>query len=435
MAGLAAALSLASAVAEARPGKASEPETPPSEAAPSWAKSFPHDPRLYVGIGRGDKRAHPRDYRERAQAAALAQISREISVRLKAENTSTLSEDGSGRTETFDQKITASSGNELTGYELADVHETETHYWVLYTLDKETFQRSLDERERRFGAWLDREAAAVESELAERRLLKAMDRYAKVAAKYASAYAGDPLIRNRSADIPSRFTALGEKIASASQGLELASGASEWILDYREMVASKRPPTVDLFLRDGRTGEKWVGPLPVSLSHLRLPGRPPCPMETGDGGSLDLASAFLGCGLPPGPWRVTWKGRDGLPLHVDVKATLIPMDISVRISGKAAEAGNLRAGLETELADGHGLYYNILPARESLPSLDIQIREVSLDSLEGMYFTSIRGAARYPGMAGYSGIQGKAGHADRHRSQARALRDFSRQVTALRLSY
>lgn len=431
MAGALAVLTLASAPDAARPGRAPRPDTSPSEAPPSWVKSFPYDPRLYVGIGRGDKTKHPGEYRERAQASALAQISREISIQLKAENVSTRSEDAFGQAETFDQKISASSRNELTGYELADVHETETAYWVLYTLDKENFQRSLDEREKRFGLWLEGEATALESELEGRRLQQAMDRYERVAAKYASAFANDPLIRNRSAGIPSRYMALGEKIGSASRGLKLVSGSSAWVMDYRDFSASNQARPVDISLVDGKSGEKWKGPLSLSLSNLRSPGSPPCRVETGEEGNLDLASAFLGCGMRPGSWKVTWKERDGRMIRLDVKAALIPMDISVKISGKAAEAGNIRAGLEEELTAANGPFFNFISGQAPLPLLEIEIRELAMDSLEGMYFTSIRGSARYPGMPKASEIRGKAGHADKVRSQTRALRDFARQVAAL----
>src|SRR6185436_7962452 len=110
--------------------------------------SFPHDPDAWCGVGHVEKRAHPRDYRAAAQAEALAHISREISVRVRTENSSAETEDALGREESFSRKTRSESRAELTGYRLAGVYETPEDFWVCYTLDKEEYRRALAERRR-----------------------------------------------------------------------------------------------------------------------------------------------------------------------------------------------------------------------------------------------------------------------------------------------
>ncbi|MDB5103663.1 MAG: hypothetical protein JWP91_1352, partial [Fibrobacteres bacterium] len=158
--------------------------------APAWVERFPFDPERYTGIGHADKRAYPGDYRDRAQASALAQISREISVRVTSENEATLTENPGGREETFSQHTSTVSGNPLEGYRLEGVYETSGEFWAWYSLDKERYRQSLEEQARAFYDWLEREAAAVDAALEAGRIQEAVDRYGGLRTAYRTEYLG-----------------------------------------------------------------------------------------------------------------------------------------------------------------------------------------------------------------------------------------------------
>ena len=72
-------------------------------------------------------------------------------------------------------------------------------------------------------------------------------------------------------------------------------------------------------------------------------------------------------------------------------------------------------------------YYAVVSAGAA-QTLEVRVREVAVDSLEGLYFTTVRGSLRLPGAPGNVEVSGKAGHADRARSLGRALRDFAREA-------
>jgi len=418
---------------------------------------FPQDPERYIGIGRGDKKAHPGDYRERAQSAALAQISREISMRLSVENKLVLSEGKAGREEDYAQSITGSSRNDLSGYQLDGVFETENDFWVCYALDKEKFQRSWDERDRGFAAWLAAERKALDADLDARRIEAALDRFRRVEEKYASDYTGRPLPRNSPTDVPARYQAMADTLRSIIGGLEMETVPSAWTLEpwsleertlefpipkFPNSGAGKNHDRAAVFLSEARTGRKWKGALSLSLTDPLHPEVPACHMETGPEGRLDLAYPFLACGLEPGIWRVTWRGLDGQALAIDVPVGIHAREMGLAIQGKGA-AVDILAVLEQELAAPVGpccavTIDAVMPqavradasdaARPAPPKVDIDILEISADSLEGMHFTAIRGTVRIPGVLGSFDVTGKSGHADPARSRARAAHDFANEV-------
>jgi hypothetical protein len=395
------------------------------EVRPAWVEKFPHDPGQYIGIGRGDKKNHPREYREMAQSAALAQISREISIRLETESSSRQAEDAGGWREAYSQNIAGSSRNELSGYRLADVYETEGEYWVCYSLDKEKFRQSLEERARRLADWLGREQAALHSELQARRIQKAMDRFSRIRKAYEASHSGDPLSRPSSSAIPARYGEISEKMRTLAREMRLATAPANWTLDFRNGPAVKNPVRAEVHLVGGSTREKWQGPLSLSITNRNFPESAPCRVETGAEGELDLAHAFLDCGLKPGLWRVTWSGPENHLVAMDVRAELIKMEIGLAVRGMGAAGGDLPARLDHELTGLDSPYYHIVSGLAVPPSLEIHLREVAVDSLDGMYFTTIRGDARFPGMPAATEVSGKSGHVDKDRSRARAIRDFA----------
>jgi hypothetical protein len=372
-------------------------------AAPPWVESLPYDPGRYIGVGRSDKQSHPGDYREAAQAAALAQISREISVRLTAENLSTQTEDGAGRSESYVQKITGVSENELSGYSLDGVYETEKEFWVCYSLDKGKYAQAREERDRLLASRRGAESESLEEELRARRLQAAVDRFSQ-----------------------SPFPALSERIRSVARDAQLRIAGSPWTFDFTA-PDSGRKSGARILLADGRTGEEWRGPIRITLSD----GVSACPVGTDEDGRPDLPRAFFGCGLRPGRWRVTWTIPGGAEIRAQAYAGFARRDIalSVRAGNGSVETRALRE-VEDELSRFDWPCFNVVTGRPSLPSLEVFVSEAAVDSLEGMYFVSIRGSVRLPGGAA-AAVAGKAGHPDKARARLRAARDFARQAGAL----
>jgi hypothetical protein len=419
-------------------------EAPP----PSWVERFPHDPDRYIGIGRADKRSHPGDYRELAQTAALAQISREISVEVKAENTATQTESGKAWEDAYAQRISTATRNELTGYLLEEVYETGTGFWALYSLDKDVFRKSLDEKERRFAAWLDGEAAALDSDLEARRIQMALDRLERIRKEYETAWLGHPLLRNRSGGIPERYAAASGKVETAVRRAMLSVTPSAWTFSLAPRPAHRKdrapngagglPSGAAVFLSDAASGARWKGPLSLTLTERFQPEKGPCEVETDAEGRLDLAHPFLECGLDPGAWRLSWMGPGGRDVHIEVEADWARTEMALSIQPDRIRPDGIRAdgipvaGLQAALAGMKSPYCAIVPgAPGGRPILEVGIREVTLDSLDGVYFSSLRAVVTVPGLGGPLEVRGKAGHADKDRAKARAIADFVKAVEGL----
>jgi len=427
-------------------------------APPAWVERFPLRPDEYIGIGSADKRAHPGDYRDRARASALAQISREISVQVTAGNAFTRTEDSGGNAETYADRIATATRNALEGYRLEGVYETDDRFWAYYALDKETLDHALEERERRHAAWLDAEVAALDADLGARRIQRAADRYARIREVLDSSFNQDLLPRNRSRSIPSSFASLSRKLEAAARDADLRANAPVWI--FSPTVPQAALPSVSL--TDAATGAAWAGPLTLAVSDRAHPGAPTCALETDAQGRVDLSRPFLECGLDPGVWRVAWKGPEGAETHFEIEAGWKRIDVAMsitaepgrsdpdpsvpdrRISADAKLIGRLRSALEGMAGrryrivpdDGRKPDGGRLPEGGRLPVLLVRVREVTLDSLEGLYFASLRADVVLPaglgkaGKAGAMEVRGKGGHTDRDRARAVAIGDFARALQA-----
>jgi hypothetical protein len=411
------------------------------KAPPAWVGAFPHDPDRYIGIGRADKRSHPGDYREVAQAEALAQISREISVQVKAENTATQREDASGWEENYAQRVNTLSRNELTGHELAGVHETSEEFWALYTLEKEGFRRSLDEKEARFGEWLERESEALERELAGRRIQSAVDRFKRIGKEYETSYEGNPLLSGRTSAIPARYGAVSWKVEANAGSAELAAIPDVWtysLAQGRKMKSGNgiseggESGRVEVVLLDGKNKEKWKGPLSLTIRNRSDAMARECRVETDAEGGLDLERPFRECGLKAGLWRVEWTGTGGRKVYADVRAEWKRMDLGivVRAEGVSGQDETI-ARFKEALAGTRNPAFRVVQAAGSSPCLEVRILELSHDSLEGMHFQSLRAEVSIPGLAEALVVRGKSGHADKVRARSRAIADFIKALEGI----
>lgn len=420
---------------------------------PAWVDRFPRDPEVYAGIGRADKRKHPDTYRDLARDAALAQISREISVEVASTAVSARSEDAAGPEESFSARTITLSRNSLAGYRLEGVHETPDEFWAYYALDKETFRAALDAKEKRLAAWMEAEAASLSGDLDARRLQAAADRYARLLAAYATEFSGDPLLKSRASPLPAAMDSMSATFAAAMRGLRLESVPARWeFTAYAEPGApgsAAVPPRVSLI--DG-AGGKWAGPFSLILSDRFGPKFLPdrlgresasCRMDTDAEGLLapDPEWAFLACGLEPGRWSVSWLGPEGHAARTYVESILRKRDLGLVVSaaGDGADpAGKSMAKRAAEdlgraLVGTQGRFHRIVGGN-AFPVVEIQIREAALDSLEGFFFATLRADALFPDSPGPVAVRGKAGHADKSRAWARAEGDFARALNALALT-
>jgi hypothetical protein len=181
-----------------------------------------------------------------------------------------------------------------------------------------------------------------------------------------------------------------------------------------------------VFLIDASDQEKWQGVFSLNVSNRLDEAGAPCRMDTETDGSLDLARPLIDCHLLPGPWRVTWKGPADRDWSLDLQIESIPKDAALEIRGKAA-GEEVRAALAEELGLLISPYYHLVP-NPANPKVEIQLRELTVDSLEGIYFASLQGNVRFPGSTGKAEVAGKAGHTDKRRAQILAVRDFAKQV-------
>ncbi len=396
----------------------SEPFTVASPVAglPAWILRVPQNPDLYIGIGKGDKRTRPDDYRDMARSAALAQISREISVRVKAENVSVVSENDAGREERYGQRIHATSENDLSGYEVADTYETPEVYWTLYTLDKEVFRRWGEARENEFSEWLRAETLAINSDLVARRLPDALRRFIRVRAKYDSASANFPGVRT--GEVSARFGILAAKVEVMMQGIGLGVEPSTWVWSWRNPT-SESPRVFPI----GPDGKKFAGKLDLILAD-ETPGHPACRVVTDAVGAIDLRRPFRECGLAPGNWSVTWMLPEG-SVESRVRADVKAEDVLFTVPTDAAVLETEARQLKNDLAGMGGPYFRLVPV-QSDAEFEIHLQSKELDSLEGMYFATVSGRLNHGGQS--LEISGKAGHASPQRARRLAMRDFALEV-------
>lgn len=413
-----------------------------SSSPPAWLDRLPHSQDRYIGIGRADKRTHPTDYREAAQAAALAQIGREISIRVRSETRSWLEEGSQGGDERFSQAVQGVSSAELAGYELVDQYETDDALWVYYALDKEVYLKAVEEAERKAAAWWDRETAALEEELGSGRIQAAVDRWNRLRGR---------LPRSQKLEWPEPFDRMTTRLRGALGQATLRMEPREWVLHAgdapelgRDPAARGRSGAARVLLAESvggvesaggaesAGGPTWKGPLSLKVTGRGAPKGEPCAVETGLEGEVSLRELFRICGMAPGTWKLEWEGPDGMRVQGEVKTRVVKAEwgLSVRARGKSGGA-DLAEDLEGELASRENLFFRWGAKGANRPQVDIELREAAVDSLEGVYFTTLRGKVRYPGSASPLEIHGKAGHPNRAASKTRAIQDLARNVMRL----
>ena len=95
----------------------------------------------YTGVSSSKKKGFmPSDYQANAQQKALGDLASSISVNIESTSVLSIIEMDYNINENFSSEITASTNQQLEGYELVDTWEDDDYYWVYYKLSKSKYQ-------------------------------------------------------------------------------------------------------------------------------------------------------------------------------------------------------------------------------------------------------------------------------------------------------
>lgn len=120
---------------------------PTYEPMPDWVVRKPQSAMYYTGVSSATKAGFsPSEYISSAQQRALGDLASSISVNIESSSMLSIIEVDYNISENFTSEITASTSKELEGYELIDIWEDETNYWVYYRLSREKYHRLRQER-------------------------------------------------------------------------------------------------------------------------------------------------------------------------------------------------------------------------------------------------------------------------------------------------
>lgn len=121
------------------------PQTIVEPPKPAWISQRPNQNTSYIGIGMAQKAMGP-DYAQRAKNNALNDLASEISVEISSTSLLYQVESNNQFKEDFQSNTKTKNTAMLSGYEQVDVYENSTEYWVIYQLDKRTYQTQKEER-------------------------------------------------------------------------------------------------------------------------------------------------------------------------------------------------------------------------------------------------------------------------------------------------
>lgn len=112
-----------------------------SKEVPDWVKERPINNKYYIGIGFANKTKDSRDYITRAKQSALSDLASEVTINISSKVVDIIIEKSGVVKEDFERSIKSSTKEELEGYELIDVWESDKEYWVYYRLSKNKYKK------------------------------------------------------------------------------------------------------------------------------------------------------------------------------------------------------------------------------------------------------------------------------------------------------
>jgi hypothetical protein len=109
---------------------------------PDWVTRKPQSAMFYTGVSSAAKAGTPpSEYVQSAQQRALGDLAASISVNIESSSMLSIIESNFNISENFQRDITASTSQELEGYELVDTWEDDYNYWVYYRLSRDKYHQ------------------------------------------------------------------------------------------------------------------------------------------------------------------------------------------------------------------------------------------------------------------------------------------------------
>lgn len=115
---------------------------------PEWVNSHPLNSAYYIGIGSASKKMDPVNYAQTAKKNAFDDLASEISVNIKSESFLNTMQVNKQVQEQFSSVIATSSNERIEDFEVVDVYETPTDYFIYYRLSKATHAAIKAERKK-----------------------------------------------------------------------------------------------------------------------------------------------------------------------------------------------------------------------------------------------------------------------------------------------
>lgn len=115
-------------------------EESPIVSRPEWVRHRPITNEFYVGIAGASKQNGQFDYAQNAKSRALEDLVSEIKVKVESNSVLFQLERNDVFKDSYESVIKSKASQEIEEFELVDVWETETEYWVYYRLSKAKFK-------------------------------------------------------------------------------------------------------------------------------------------------------------------------------------------------------------------------------------------------------------------------------------------------------
>jgi len=107
---------------------------------PAWLKNRPIDNTYYIGISGTSKNDNQFDYAKNTKSKALEDLASEIKVKVESNSVLFQLERNDSFRDSYESVIKSKTSQEIEGFELVDVWETDTEYWAYYRLSKAQFK-------------------------------------------------------------------------------------------------------------------------------------------------------------------------------------------------------------------------------------------------------------------------------------------------------
>ncbi len=121
----------------------------PQRPMPEWVQSRPIDQAYYIGIGSANKRIDPVDYANAAKKNALNDLASEIRVTVRSESFLNTMQVNMQIQEAYNQTIATTADESIEGFDVVDVYETATEYFVFYRLSRAKHAQIRQEKKNR----------------------------------------------------------------------------------------------------------------------------------------------------------------------------------------------------------------------------------------------------------------------------------------------